>query len=436
MREKQAFNNAKWIIACKIAQSILQLIIGMICARYLGPSNYGLINYAASIVAFVMPLMKLGLDSTLVSELVENPHKEGEVMGTSLLMNTISSLLCIGGVTAFASIANFGETETIIVCILYSTSLFFAALEMMQYWFQYKLISKYSSIVMLISYVVVSAYKIFLLVTAKSVYWFALSNSLDFCVIGVSLIAIYLKKGDQRLSFSWSRGKKMLSRSRYYILASLIIVVIQNTDHVMLTNMIGKAENGIYSAAITSATVAQFVYMAIIDSYRPLILENKKNDQKAYETDLSRLYCVISYMALAQGIVFTLFAPFIIGLLYGSEYAGAVPVLQILVWYIAFAIMGTVRNIWLLAEKKEKYLWRINLFGALMNIALNAFMIPLWGACGAAFASFLTQFFANFILGFILKPIRENNKLILRGLNPKFLITESGKILKILRKKS
>ena len=64
MKQKQVLNNAKWIIVCKIAQSILQLVVGMLCARYLGPSNYGLIGYASSVVAFVLPVMKLGLDAT------------------------------------------------------------------------------------------------------------------------------------------------------------------------------------------------------------------------------------------------------------------------------------------------------------------------------------------------------------------------------------
>lgn len=435
MKQKQVFNNAKWIIACKIAQSLVQLIVGMLCARYLGPSNYGLINYAASIVAFALPIMRLGFDSTLVREMIENPEKEGEIIGTSLIMNIISAVVCILGVFTFASISNFGESETIIVCVLYSISLLFAALEMIQYWFQYKLISKYSSIVMLIAYVVVSAYRIYLLASSKSVYWFALTNSLDFGIIGISLIVIYLKKGTQGFSFSYKTGKMLISRSKHYILASLMLVIIQNTDHIMLTTMIGKTENGFYSAAITCATVAQFVYIAIIDSYRPLILSNKKTDEVAYERNLAGLYCITTYMALIQGVVFTVFASLIVGILYGADYTATVPVLQILVWYFAFSVMGTVRNVWILAEEKQKYLWIINLSGAIFNIVLNAITIPIWGACGAAFASLLTQFFTNFILGFIFKPIRNNNKILIKGINPKFLVREMRNIISVLQKK-
>ena len=435
MKTKQVFNNAKWIIVCKIAQSILQLLIGMISARYLGPSNYGLISYAASIVAFAMPFMKLGLDAILVHELVESPEKEGEIMGTSLVLNVISSFLCIGGVCAFATIANLGELETIIVCTLYSISVFFAALEMIQYWFQYKLLSKYSSIIVLVSYLVVSAYKIFLLATAKSVYWFALSHSVEYGAIAIFLIAFYLKKGGGKLSFSFSRAKKMLSKSKHYILAALMVVVIQNTDHIMLTMMVGEAENGYYAAAITCAGVAQFVYTAVIDSFRPLILSSKKEDEIKYEKNMSRLYGIISYTSILQSLAFTIFAPVLVTLLYGAEYSAAIPVLQILTWYAAFSFMGTIRNIWLLAEEKQKYLPIINLSGVVLNIVMNAVMIPFWGACGAAFASFLTQLFMNFIFGFIFKPIFKNNKLLLRGLSPKFFIRELRVTVKELLKK-
>ncbi|MBE6533845.1 MAG: flippase [Ruminococcaceae bacterium] len=435
MKTKEVFNNAKWIIICKIIQSILQLIIGMIAARYLGPSNYGLISYATSITAFAVPIMKLGLDAILVYQLVEEPEKEGEIMGTSLVLNVLMSILCIGGVAGFASIANFGETETIIVCVLYSVSMFFAALELAQYWFQYKLLSKYSSVIMLVAYLVVSAYKIFLLATQKSIYWFALSHSVEYGAIALLLFIFYFKKGGSKLTFSFPRVGKMLSKSKHYILASLMIVIIQNTDHVMITMMIGETENGYYAAAITCATIAQFVFTAMTDSFRPMILLHKKENEELFEKDVSRLYGIIVYLSFLQSIAFTVFAPLIVNIMYGAEYLPTITVLRILTWYFAFSCMGLVRNIWLLAEEKQKYLPAINFSGVVINIVLNAFMIPFWGACGAAFASFLTQLFMNFIFGFIFKPVRKNNMLMLKGLSPKFFVTELRCTVKEIFKK-
>lgn len=435
MKQKQVFNNAKWIIGCKIVQSIMQLLIGMISARFLGPSNYGLINYAASIIAFALPIMKLGLDAILVHELVESPEHEGEIMGTSLLMNCLSAVVSMGGVALFATIANFGETQTIVVCILYSIFVFFAAFEMAQYWFQYKLLSKYSSLIALGSYLAVSAYKIYLLIAAKSVYWFALSHSVEYGIIAVFLWTFYRKKGGAPLQISLERAKKLLSKSKHYILAALMVIVIQNTDHIMITKMVGVDENGYYSAAITSAVVVQFVFLAIIDSFRPLILSSKKENEVEYEKNISGLYGIISYLALAQSAVFTIFAPIIIGVLYGADYQPAIPILQIIIWQCTFSYMGMIRNIWLLAEGKQKYLPIINLSGVVANIIMNAIMIPYWGACGAAFASFLTQFFMNFVFGFFFPPIRNNNRLLLKGMDPRFFGKEMKTIIRILLKK-
>ena len=435
MKYNKAITNATWIVACKVIQSVLQLIVGMLCARYLGPANYGLINYAASVVAFALPLMRLGLNATLVHEFVETPQKEGEIIGTSLVLNIASSILCICGVSAFAAIANAGDRTAIIVCVLYSLSLLFAAVEMIQYWFQYKLLAKYSSIIMFAAYLIVSVYKIYLLVTGKNVYWFAITNALDYGIIGFSLIGFYLIKEKTKITFSFQRAKEMLSKSKHYILSSMMVVLFQSTDHIMLSSMVDVSENGYYTAAVTSAGVFQFVYIAVTDSFRPLILSSKKENDKEYSLHVSRLYGVIVYAALAQSLVFTVLAKPIITVLYGSDYTASIPVLRILVWYLAFSYMGTVRNVWILAEQKQKYLWIINLTGAVFNIILNAVMIPHFGACGAALASLITQVFANFVFGFIFKPIRENNRLMLTGLNPVFVIKETKSILLSLKNK-
>lgn len=423
MSKNKVFNNAKWIIACKITQSILQFIVGMLCARYLGPSNYGIINYAASVVAFAVPIMQLGLPATIVKDLIENPESEGEIMGTSLVMDLISGLACIFLVGSFVAVANHNETEIIIVCILYSLSLILRAFELLQYWFQYKLLSKYPSIIMLVSYVVVSLYRIFLLVTAKSIYWFAVVNSVDYLIIGGLLLVIYKKQSSQKLSFSFKTAKKLFSRSKFYILSAMMVTLFQDTDHIMLKLFSGDAENGFYTAAITCACVVQFVYTAIIDSMRPVILECKQKNTAEYEKKLSTLYCIVIYMSLAQSVVFTLFAKLIVAILYGAQYMPTVSILRVLVWYVVFSYMGAVRNIWILAEGKHKFLWKINLAGALANILLNSVLIPFYGALGAAIASLVTQFFTNFILGFIIKAIRPNNRLLLKGLNPKLLLS-------------
>ena len=325
---------------------------------------------------------------------------------------------------------NAGEKETILVCALYSLTLIFNATEMTQYWFQSKLLSKYPSIAALVAYVAVAIYKIYLLITQKSVVWFAFSNVIEYFLISIILIVIYRKVGGQRLSVDWRIGKELLSTSKYYIIPSLMVVIFQNTDKIMIKQMIGEEETGFYSAAITCIGISAFVFTAIIDTARPVILGEKTQNPELYEKRVIQLYSIITCLSLAQSIGMTVLAKPIVLLLYGSEYSKTAGILAVAVWYNTFGHYGSVRNIWILAEEKQKYLTGINVAGALSNVVLNFFFIRIWGAVGAAVASVITQFFTNVITGFILKPIRRNNCLMLKSLNPKILWTMVSKIIR------
>ena len=431
--KSSVFKNAGWIIGCKIIQSILNFIIGLITARYLGPSNYGVISYVASVVAFALPIMQLGLKHTLVKEFIQSPEKEGKILGSALMLNFLSSVVCIIGSVSFVALVNAGEKETILVCALYSISLLFQVTEMLQYWFQAKLLSKYPSIAALIAYAVVAAYKAYLLITQKSVTWFALSNAIDYVLISAVLLIIYHRVGSQRLIVDWKTAGELLSRSKYYIIPSLMVMVFQHTDRIMIKLMVGEVDTGFYSAAITCIGISSFVFAAVIDSARPVILEAKKENKVLYENRVIQLYSIITCMSLAQSIGMTLLAEPLVQILYGSDYSKTADILKVAVWFITFGYYGSVRNIWILAEDKQKYLTGINAVGAIANIVLNLCLIPVMGAIGAAIASVITQFFTNVILGFVFAPIRENNRLLVKGLDIRILV---GMVRKVLDRKS
>ncbi len=413
--------NATWIIVCKSIQALLTLVINMLTARYLGPSSFGVITYASSIVAFVVPLMQLGFGGILVQEIVNNPEREGAAVGTTIGLSVISSLFCILGVTSFALVANYDDPATIWVCFLYSFILIFQALDLIQYWFQAKYLSKYTSIVSLCAYIVVSAYKAFLLITHKSVYWFAISNAFDYALIAISSIIIYRKLHGQGFSFSWALGKQLFSRSKHYIISAMMVTIFAQTDKIMIEIMIDKESTGFYGAAVACAGMTSFVFAAIIDSFRPSILEGIKKSETVFRSRLISLYSIVIYLSLLQSLFMTFLAGLVIHVLYGGDYIPAVSALRIIVWYTTFSYLGAVRNIWILAKEKQRYLWIINLMGASANVILNLVLIPLMGINGAALASLVTQIYTNVIVGFIIRPIRPNNSIMIKSLNPKYL---------------
>lgn len=431
----RVLKNASWIIVCRVVQAILGLIIAMITARYLGPSDFGLLNYAMSVVAFTLPVMRLGLTSILVQEFISEPDREGETLGTSIILSIISAIFCIVGVNLFVNFANAGEEDTLIVCALYSTLLLFQVFEVFNYYFQAKLQAKYCSIISLVAYGVVSVYKIYLLVMKKSIYWFAIANTLDYFIIAIGLFIIYKNLSGKKLSFNKIRAKKLLSVSKFYIISDLMVIVFAQTDRVMLKAMIDNAATGYYSAAITCAGMTQFVFVAIIDSMRPMIFEGKKVSEEVYKLQLARLFSIITYLSLLQSILMTVLAPLIIRIIYGEQYLEAISALQIVVWYTTFSYLGSVRNIWILAEGKQKYLWQINLFGAIANVGLNAMMIPVMGVNGAAVASLVTQILTNVVTGYIFKPIKGVNASLVKGFNLKFFMGNISYIVQGIKRK-
>lgn len=410
--------NAIWIIAGKCVQASMALIINILTARYMGPTNYGFINYAASLTAFVIPIMNLGFSNVLVQELVNSPDQEGKIIGTATTLSVISSLFCMAGLSIFTFTVDAGEKIANITVVLYSILLVFQAFELIQYWFQYKLLSKYTAIASVVAYAMVFVYKVILIVNHASVYLFAVSNALDYFLIALILIVIYMCQGGQRFSFSWDTAKKMLNNSKHYIVSSMMVTVLSQTDKIMLKQMMDETTVGYYSAAVQCASVSSFVFVAIIDSFRPIILGYKKQDDvQRYEGSISSLYGIIIYCALLQCVLITLLVDPIVMILYGAQYTETKDVLPVVVWFTTFSYMGSVRNIWILAEHKQKYLWILNFGGAILNIVLNFLLIPLIGSLGAAIASVVTQAFTNIIMSLLIKPLRYNNTLIGRGLN-------------------
>lgn len=418
----RVMKNASAILICKVIQAILSFVIGLFTARYLGPSNYGLITYAAAIVAFFLPIMQLGLSSILVQEFINRPDDEGKILGTSLVLNVVSAIVSVGGVTAFSFVANRDDPETVIVCFLYSLTLIFQATEMTQYWFQSKLLSKYPSIAALVAYGVVSVYKIYILTSAKDIRWFAVVHVIEAAIVAALLMIIYKKLGGKRFSFSLALGKELFAKSKYYISSGLMVVIYNHTDRIMLKMMVDEAETGYYSAAFTCVGITGIVFSAVMDSMRPHILSGKKESDDVFKNRITLLFSILAFMTMAQSIGMTLLAKPIVYILFGKDYIPTITILQILVWQTIFGYFGTARNIWILAEGKQSYLWKINLMGTIVNVIGNACLIPVLGARGAAIASVGTQMFADVLLCFIIKPMRPVGAIMFRSFNPNIVL--------------
>lgn len=412
LKTNKVVKNAGWLICGKAANKLLAFVVGIFAARYLGPSNYGLITYAAAYATFFASLCTLGINSVIVKNFVDHPQQEGETIGTTLVLRAISSLLSALTIIGIVSIVDRGERLTVIVVALYSVGLVFQVFDTLNYWFQSRLQSKYSAIAELISYAVMSVYKIVLLVLGKSVEWFAVASALDYTVLAVLLLAAYFKNGGTRFRCSISKAKELLKSSNGFIAAGLMVSIYACTDKLMLKQMLGPDAVGHYALAVSVSVAWAFVLSAIIDSLYPEIVQSFQTDRLRYERKNRQLYAIVFYVSLFVSALICLVARPFVAIIYGETYLPAVAPLRIVVWYTAFSYLGVARNAWMVCENQQRYLKYLYVSAALINVILNWLLIPSFGASGAAAASLITQVSTTTLLPALIRPLRPNARLM------------------------
>ena len=412
----RSVKNAGWIVGGKIFQMLINLIVGLMTARYLGPGNYGLIHYATAYTAFFSSFCTLGINSVIVKEFVDNPGEEGLIIGTTLGLRALSSVLSAITIICISLVLDAGESITQIVVVLCSIGVIFQIFETYNYWFQYKLQSKKTAIASLAAYMITTIYRILLLANNKSVVYFSLATSIDYICLAVLLVFFYFKENGGKLRFSFLYGKELLSKSHHYILPSLMVAIYGQTDKLMLKHMISDTEIGYYSTAVSVCNIWCFVLSAIIDSVIPVIMQAHKENKEKFVRINKILYCIITYVSVFVSILFTVFGEWVVLLLYGKAYVPAVAPLRVITWYTAFSYLGVARNAWIVCENKQKYLKYIYASAALSNVVLNVVFIPWLGATGAAIASLIAQVVTTFIAPFLIKDMRENSIMMIKAI--------------------
>lgn len=409
-------SNTAWIISGQIIQMLISFIISMLTARYLGPTNYGVLNYSASYLSFASALCTLGLNNIIINELIKNPTKQGDILGTSILLRFLSSLVSLFAVTLIIAITNSFNQTIILVAILQSLSLVFESVDVLNYWFQSKLFSKYVSITKVITCLIASLYKIYILVKSKSIFWFAFSASFEMICYIIVLIIVYFRNAGPHFHISKEEGKLLINKSKHFIISGMMVAFYSQIDKVMIGQMIDQTAVGLYSTAIYICNIWSFIPMAIIDSARPVITENKISDERIYKKRISQLYSAIIWICITFGVFIFIFGDVVIKVMYGQAYINASKALKIVSWYCIFSFLGVARNIWMMNENMYRYEKIIALVGVLSNLILNYIFIPVWGIEGAAIATLFTQFVTNVLSQFIIKDLRGNGILILNGL--------------------
>ncbi len=367
-----------------------------------------------------MSFCTLGINSILVKELINHPEDEGTIIGTTLVLRALSSFLSAAMIIGLVIIIDSNKT-TVIVVALCSIALLFNIFETINYWFHAKMNSKVIAISTFFAYIVTAAYKLFLVISNKSVIWFALATSVDYIFIALLLLFSYKFYKGKKFNFSLQYGKRLLKSSYHFIFPSIMVAIYGYSDKFMLKQIMSEAEVGYYSTAVAICSMWVFVLAAIIDSAVPLIMETRKSDIVLYEKRNKQLYAIVFYFSILVSIIISIGADLIVSILYGNEYMSTVSPLRIITWYTAFSYLGVARNAWVVCENKQKFLKYLYFIAAVTNVLLNFLFIPMWSSSGAALASLITQIITIIIIPFFIKEMRNNSIMMLQAITLKGL---------------
>ncbi len=386
------FANTSWMFGEQILRMASGLLVGIWVARYLGPEQFGLFSYALAFVSIFSGLAKLGLDGIVVRDLVNHPHQRDVYLGTAFWLKFVGAFVMLG-VVALATLFTSNDHTTNLYVFIIASGIIFQSFEVVDFYFQSKVLSKFVSICKITQLAVSSALKVYFVLTGADLIWFVVVTLADQFLLALTLFIAYRyqKLGSFYQYFDITLAKKLLKNSWPLILSGLAVALYMRIDQIMIKEMLGDKEAGIYSAAVRLSEVWYFIPVIITSSLFPAIVSAKKISEELYYTRLQRLYTLMVWIAIGIALPMTFLCGWLVALLYGEAYAGAAQVLMIHIWAGIFVFLGVASGSWFNNENLQQYSFYRTVLGALINIGLNLALIPRFGVVGAAIATVIAQ---------------------------------------------
>ena len=385
--------NSAWLLLEKILRLILGILIGVWVAKYLGPEKFGEFSFAMVYVGLFTIIIGLGLDNIVVEELLNNKNKKEEIIATTFVLKLLSALIIFVIILASLIFLNFSQIRSKLIFI-FSLSLFIQSLDVIKFFFQAMVLSKYEAIASIIALIFSSFFKVYLILEGFGLIEFAYVYVFDIFLLALGLIIFYNFKSGYNyhfLKFKKSIAINLLTRSWPLIISGLAISLFMKVDQLMIDHFLDQTSLGYYAAAVKLSEAWYFVPIIIANSFFPSLINSKKVSEKLYNIRLSYLFKAMFWLSIIIAIIVTFFKDLIIIKLYGESFLPATKVLMIHIWSSVFVFMGMISSNWMIIENLEKLYFKRTIYGLISNIILNLLLIPIFGIIGAAISTIISQ---------------------------------------------
>ncbi len=406
--KQKVVRNLFWAVTGKVVTLLGSLLVGIFVARYLGPEQYGLMNYVVSFVALFQVFASFGLDNIEIREEskckgtgekgrvpgVEANTILGTAFGLRLIFAAITMLLVILIAWLFEA-----DTFTKWMITLYSLSMIMNTFGVIRNYFTSIVWNEYIVKTEISRTIIGALIKVILLLLHAPLAWFIAATLFDTILIAGGYLLSYRKQiASPRLwTFDLPTAKYLIKESFPLLLSGAAVVVYQKIDQVMIGNMIDKASVGYYAVAESIAGMLIFIPTILSQTIMPILIQNYQVNKEQYQVKAQLFMDVTIWLCIIMCLIVSLLAPFVIRLLYGSQYESSILLLQVCVFKVIGYAFAQVTGAMIITEGKQKYVVIRNIIGCVCAILLNLLLLPRFGVLGAAIASII----ASVIVGYV-----------------------------------
>ena len=395
-------NNSGWLFLDKVLRMGLGLVVGAWVARYLGPSQFGELAYVLAYIAFFQTITNLGLDGIVVREIAQYKGQASTVLGTVFALRLGMGIICLLMAVTGMVWMNGLTDRSVMLTILAGGSLIFQAADTVDLWFQSQSQSRRTVLAKLTAYLVSNGVKVALILNSAPLLAFAAVMVLDGLTAAIGLAIAY-----RRLPClcpwhqSLNTAKKLIKECWPFIFGGISVMVYMRIDQIMIKEMLGTQQLGIYAAVLPLATFWQFIPMTLNASLAPFVARKKVECEAMYWNALRKIFRAYALFGWIVCIATVVFAQSVIEVLYGPQYQEGAVVLSVYVFTNLFINMGVAQGLWMLNERRAIVGLANTLVGAVVCIVGNWFLIPEFGIKGVAAVAVSAQLFSAVLTNLI-----------------------------------
>jgi PST family polysaccharide transporter len=394
----ESLSNIGWLSGDRFVRMFGAVIVGTMVARYLGPEQFGFLNYGLAIYGLFNVISNLGLDSLVVRDLALDESGEPRILGTGFVLKAAASVVTtLAAIIAAWFLEPHDKTLIIIVALLSFASIS-QALDVIDFFFQAQVRSRYTVIPRTIAFIAASIARlgaVFLHAGLLAFAWIAALEIL-FAEIGLAISYIRFRQLMPRWNWHLDQAKSLLAESWPLLLSTLMISLNMRVDQVLLGRMSSMTAVGNYTAAIRFSEIWYAIPMIVTTSVMPRLLKTREVHPERYYARLQTFYETMILVSVVVTAGTLMFGPMLIRFLYGAKFSSAASILSIHIWTGIFVAVGCIGGQQYVHEKVTISTVQRAGLGALVNVVLNLLWIPRWGGIGSAMATLVSYSISSY----------------------------------------